>query len=664
MPYVYRVEVVDPTSHNILITDEHASLPEDQNWAKTGKAIQGNKVLFHHDQRGQAERPFAFLGREGKWYLDVEVRDVPSNFVSNTIAGLTNLTGGLFNRGAVWRLIFRDANTHASKHLSGDLVIASATAYPDGNSAVFRYEFTAEAPYGLFGEYDFKLELCEESQPRMGRIDPVELGKISLEAYYLSAPSLPSYFNNGVPLLLLRMFILPQRFKPGNGTSKNDAAAWVHNVTSITFGSQTPFTRQISRTEDHWLSYNATGGGAPSFTGKYGFIGLDINAWLDAYRNWDTHQVITHVNCYDQAGITEIALCLGLHHEQVHWEYHQPYGFIEADLVGWGHVNCPFFDGVKTFKTYEKNDAARSPFRNHAYLSWTKERIPLSFYEKFNKAMNETSEDYLTAATKLEQEQNTQFYMIDACAGPHCGTETRREYESKVEHVADPSDSTFTYVKESYKSDPSNWDAEHVLGAGITKWFNGLPDSKKADYALRVKKLSELITLDYRVGVEIHLIVARLEASFKNFVVGSMMVKWKNHLKMYSVRPYDTKNGTRVEEFKISYSTREDLKMNRAASLRVAYNKVSEAARTSLAEHLAFQISSADAAQTKIKDRGKIGRDDKTVNVVGTYYNRAFLWHEVAVDVTIEDDDFWTTNDNKLLANLLASLVEMTTFQS
>ena len=78
---------------------------------------------------------------------------------------------------------------------------------------------------------------------------------------------------------------------------------------------------------------------AGSFAYTTGTLGGTF--WLDWWledrndeSNWNT------VNCYDQAGILQCALSLGVPKRRLSWEYKKPFGYITArDLVGWGRVN-------------------------------------------------------------------------------------------------------------------------------------------------------------------------------------------------------------------------------------------------------------------------------------------------------------------------------------
>lgn len=96
------------------------------------------------------------------------------------------------------------------------------------------------------------------------------------------------------------------------------------------------------------------------------------------------------VNCYDQAGGVQ-ALC-GAVGVDTTWYYLDPYGFINTtNLVGVGNCNNPFFLSNGSSAVVPADDPKRTAFGNHAFCG---------------------------LAGKV----------LDACAGPHTGTETKAQY--------------------------------------------------------------------------------------------------------------------------------------------------------------------------------------------------------------------------------------------
>jgi hypothetical protein len=94
--------------------------------------------------------------------------------------------------------------------------------------------------------------------------------------------------------------------------------------------------------------------------------------------------------CYDMASAVQVlAAALGVATE---WLYMNPYGFIHTtNLIGVGACNNPFYMGNGSDKIVLPRDRNRTPFGNHAFASLSGK-------------------------------------ILDACAGPHVGTESEQEY--------------------------------------------------------------------------------------------------------------------------------------------------------------------------------------------------------------------------------------------
>jgi hypothetical protein len=108
-------------------------------------------------------------------------------------------------------------------------------------------------------------------------------------------------------------------------------------------------------------------------------------------------------NCYDQASAVQVLVgALGV---DVVWLYLKPYGYInETNLVGVGACNNPFFTSNGTKKVVAWDDPQRTAFGNHAFPG--------------------------TAPT-------TSANIVDACAGPHTGSETLPQYiVAAIDHRA------------------------------------------------------------------------------------------------------------------------------------------------------------------------------------------------------------------------------------
>jgi hypothetical protein len=131
----------------------------------------------------------------------------------------------------------------------------------------------------------------------------------------------------------------------------------------------------------HGLKYDNLGGGGS----QYGVSNDGGTFRLSGYMERDEE----YANCYDQAGAVE-SLC-GAAGIIVEWIYLEPYGFMKpTNLLGYGLCNNPFFMRSSD-KIVGINEESRWPFHNHAF-------------------------------SRLAAK------MLDACAGPHVGTESAAEY--------------------------------------------------------------------------------------------------------------------------------------------------------------------------------------------------------------------------------------------
>ncbi|KAF5241149.1 hypothetical protein FAUST_4028 [Fusarium austroamericanum] len=279
------------------------------------------------------------------------------------------------------------------------------------------------------GDFSWTLHVCSDDgcwtfDPSY---EPMNLGSTKLELYVLQC-KLPNLFeSNGVwsvPILLARMFLGAHCKQAVQSRS-----AWVSLVTRICHGSAAPFTGETQDTKKHWLKYN-TYDGSPSFGTDFDGGKFKLNHWLVAYRNWKTlpEKPITCVNCYDQAAIVEVALSLGMDYNQVAWEYHQVFGFIssKAVLVGWGECNNPYVcNDLSRQIVHPDNDPSRQGFRNHAYLSWGPDFHP------------EKETDFYGQNRDPEKWNGAPVFIIDACAGPHVGDETRDQYNNTLDSNRD-----------------------------------------------------------------------------------------------------------------------------------------------------------------------------------------------------------------------------------
>ncbi|KAF5632672.1 solute:Na+ symporter SSS family [Fusarium sp. NRRL 52700] len=308
---------------------------------------------------------------------------------------------------------------------------------------------------------------------------PEQPAKVPMELYFLFYP-LPSYFEPGVPLLLVQMFI-----GAANKRNITNVQQWMELVVKICHGSAKPLTGDPSNTQDHWLKYD-TINGQPSFIKangndphpieelhlywNYGGC-FQLSAWLDAYRNFKQIGALSLVNCYDQAGAVELAASLGVNYNCIAWEYHQVYGYIseKTELVGWGRCNHPYFEKNTENKVLGETNEARKPFANHAFLSW-------------NPAFN-PAEGFYLAKTDPSLYTAVNMLALDACAGPHLGNETRGVWVSPLSYPIDYTDNS-TYWKTRDDQFPSNALTRFAGRADLHFWTPGITGLSSADAQL------------------------------------------------------------------------------------------------------------------------------------------------------------------------------------
>lgn len=113
-------------------------------------------------------------------------------------------------------------------------------------------------------------------------------------------------------------------------------------------------------------------------------------------------------NCYDMAAIVQVFLRLiGI--KGVEYAYMYPFGYLkETQLIGRGPCNNPFYDIEKSGPVVAEDDPARRFFSNHAFC--------------------------VTASGMV----------LDACAGPHTGTETVDQYLANAIDPVHPANPDFT----------------------------------------------------------------------------------------------------------------------------------------------------------------------------------------------------------------------------
>ena len=256
------------------------------------------------------------------------------------------------------------------------------------------------------------------------RMEASDFGQMALngtliELFFVLATPTPKY-TPGVWVEALRLVCLRG---PVTGIGKSED---VRAVGSITRYCHT----------DHGMRYDTFSGGPKFGVGGHG----------GHFQLWDyMHKARTTVNCYDQAGaVQSLSGCLGI---LPTWIYMDPYGFIQqTNLIGVGACNNPFFDNPRNTRTplTAQNDPRRSGFGNHAFIEHGS--IGLSLGAAIGVSAGAGAGvgvgvgvgaligalagaavgAVIGAIVALRAESGG--YILDACAGPHMGTESRSQY--------------------------------------------------------------------------------------------------------------------------------------------------------------------------------------------------------------------------------------------
>ncbi len=166
----------------------------------------------------------------------------------------------------------------------------------------------------------------------------------------------------------------------------------------------------------HGLFYDSAGGGRSLYgVGQRGGT-FRLASYLARVSNY--------ANCYDQAAaIQTLSGALGV---KLRWIFLEPFGAINStNLLGYGGCNNPFFRMNGTPQVIDRDDPQRTAFGNHAFGAFDPK-------------------------------------LLDACAGPHTGTEGHQEYvDSSID------DASILYGI-------SNWFPDRPGGAIDMQWCGGV----------------------------------------------------------------------------------------------------------------------------------------------------------------------------------------------
>ncbi|KAH8152805.1 uncharacterized protein LAJ45_03030 [Morchella importuna] len=241
-------------------------------------------------------------------------------------------------------------------------------------------------PWGFRGTISWKVLV-----KNTGKFIPVTTSPI--EIYAVSRALHRFLAVEGIPLDLLRFIVLPTRNWPKAGAG--GVTNYVEYVVKRIHG-ESGFKYETTLGGTSYASLMASG----DLTRPGSF---QLAKWLKNQKI--TSEKDCHVNCYDLAAI--VGICLGFffpdnyedRSQGLRWFEMFPFGFVEGDLVGWGQVNSPFFQGNKALMKVDRKDPKRTSFKRHIFITYNGK-------------------------------------VLDATCGPRTGTLTLNEYIAKaIDHT-------------------------------------------------------------------------------------------------------------------------------------------------------------------------------------------------------------------------------------
>ena len=252
--------------------------------------------------------------------------------------------------------------------VSSDRAALTITARLVGKAPVFRRIGNAELRWHL--------RTGEEWQV-------LDASGMDFEFYFMSLRDNPLQMRwKGVPISLLREVTdIQDRLSESTSNGLDDLGT--NEIVSQIFNANPP------RYEIVW--------GAPGFTSLSGSPGnfevtLDYQRYVAAKNDPNSN---TTLNCYDTASLVQYLMQF-ISEGYIEWLYMTPFGYLkQTDLIGRGQCNNPFYGNSRFLNKPVVDPTAhgRSAFGNHAFC-------------------------YTYQSGRI----------LDACAGPHQGTETEQQY--------------------------------------------------------------------------------------------------------------------------------------------------------------------------------------------------------------------------------------------
>ncbi|KAF2812504.1 uncharacterized protein BDZ99DRAFT_268196 [Mytilinidion resinicola] len=346
------------------------------------------------------------------------------------------------------------------------------------------------------GPWGFKDSISFQMNTTAGPGYPV--AQVNFEIYAVVEDIAPYYMKDGIPIDFLQLFALPTPDK--SLQTMNDWIQWAVKRCHASTFDETLKKRDPTTANDAIHSYRYhVWAGASAFTANESTFKLD--SWLD--NRMDPNRV-SFVNCYDQAGLVDCVLNLGLPYklrdlsgnivqkkgsnpgEMVDvttvdrfWKgtyadsFTNPlrFGYINTkDLVGWGDANNPFFGNSDTagavylqdqiFDNAVPHDGRkRWSFRNHKWACIRRITTGSSF-------------DELAA---------------DACAGPVFPPTTVTQYLNDVIDAVTSKTilgNTWDQDKHTTLGQVADFELDVAISGSIDKIMSGLTDQERADSTL------------------------------------------------------------------------------------------------------------------------------------------------------------------------------------
>ncbi len=295
----------------------------------------------------------------------------------------------------------KDTKYTLNAYLAGDNLFCS-NEVAAGNSGETKLLFNVKLDADYQGFVPLNNKAIDWRVYQSGEDDPIILETTNLEIYFIPNKS-TAVAPYGIPIELMRS--LAKYF-----SQASDEEVQV-KYSTVRFNSAEDDTWTIQKCVDFAFKHNPPRydniHGAPHFL-KQPILPDNIKLyylrWLDASSDPTAIE-----NCYDMASVAQYLLYLMADYKKANlkWAYMKPFGYLkETNLIGRGQCNNPFYGNTPRWsgsKVVGQTDNKRSGFKNHAFV-------------------------------KIVDTNR----IVDACAGPHYGTETPGAYVTAAVDTTTP----------------------------------------------------------------------------------------------------------------------------------------------------------------------------------------------------------------------------------